>query len=124
MNGSIYEPHEIIQMYVDILEDFKRDYPSFVDSKFIYAPVRHIKKEEIGNYLKTLLDIQERFPNFVVGFDLVGQEDKGLSLKELSHELLKFPSTINFFFHAGETKWNGLETDENLVIKDSNILTH
>ena len=56
------------------------------------------------------------YPNFVAGFDLVGQEDLGHTL-EYFVDLLKTVEehNITFFFHAGETNWLGASTDENLV---------
>lgn len=38
----------------------------------------------------------------IVGFDLVGQEDIGTSLVELSDQIIQNPD-IDYFFHAGET---------------------
>jgi adenosine deaminase CECR1 len=54
------------------------------------------------------------YPNVVIGFDLVGQEDKGRPLKEFAEKLLTLGKETHFFFHAGETNWNGQETDQNL----------
>lgn len=49
-----------------------------------------------------------------MGFDVVGQEDKGRPLVDFAEKFLKLPKSTKFFFHAGETNWNG-ETDDNLV---------
>ena len=53
----------------------------------------------------------------VAGFDLVGQEDLGPALKEFLVELLRGLSDPNmsYFFHAGETDWEGTTVDENLI---------
>ena len=57
----------------------------------------------------------------MAGFDLVGQEDNGRPLKDLTPELFWFRKRcveegleIPFFFHAGEGLGDGDETDENL----------
>lgn len=60
---------------------------------------------------------QAKFPDFVIGFDLVGQEDSGRPLIDFADQILTLPPTIKFFFHAGETNWSG-QTDENLVSND------
>lgn len=57
---------------------------------------------------------QEKFPNFVIGFDLVAQEDLGRPLKYFAEKLLEMKDT-NFYFHAGETNWYGTDVDENLI---------
>ena len=50
--------------------------------------------------------LQQKFPNSLVGFDLVGMEDQGHPLKYLLDALL-YPSQhgikLPYFFHAGET---------------------
>lgn len=60
-------------------------------------------------------------PHLIAGYDLVGQEDMGAPLKDLSPLLLYFRQrctvenlTIPFFFHAGECLGDGDATDENL----------
>lgn len=50
----------------------------------------------------------------MVGFDLVGQEDKGEALAKFADKLNAIDPGIQFFFHAGETNWNGASTDLNL----------
>ena len=58
-----------------------------------------------------------------IGFDLVGHEDNGITLKEYLPILLKFQDVqmeeygeivIPFIFHAGETLKDGDEIDDNL----------
>ena len=61
---------------------------------------------------------QATFPDTVVGFDLVGQEELGPPLKAFLGELVAGTNadpTLNYFFHAGETDWEGTDVDENLI---------
>ena len=48
-------------------------------------------------------------PDFFIGFDLVGQEDLGRPLIDFAEDLLwaKNHTGLHFFFHAGETNWQG-----------------
>lgn len=64
-------------MYVDVLKEFKETHPDFVGSKFVYAPIRAVNDETFSTYLPIMLKLQRLFPNFIAGFDLVGQEDRG-----------------------------------------------
>ena len=66
---------------------------------------------------KLLCRPQTRFPNVVAGFDLVGQEDRGPPLKYFLKQLLSGAADpdLRFFFHAGETDWQGTDVDENLI---------
>ena len=50
--------------------------------------------------------VKKLYPEFVIGFDLVGQEDTGIPLKHFVDQLMTIYQTeprIPFFFHAGET---------------------
>lgn len=115
MEGNIYGPIETTQMYVDILTEFKAANPDFIGAKFIYAPIRRVSVEEFKKYRPITEALLAKFPDFVMGFDVVGQEDMGTPLKDFASEILQYPENINFFWHAGETNWNGRTSDENLV---------
>jgi len=60
---------------------------------------------------------QRQFPDVVAGFDLVGQEDLGPPLSKFLSELLSGLDNpdLKYFFHAGETDWEGTSVDENLI---------
>ncbi|CAB0039592.1 unnamed protein product [Trichogramma brassicae] len=90
-NVLYYGPMEVARIYQRVAERFERDHPDFVGLKLIYAP------------------------SFVVGFDLVSQEDIGLPLVEVADQLLDLNDELPFFFHAGETNWYGSSSDENLL---------
>lgn len=76
--------------------------------------MRSVNTEKLEDYLETLTELRKAYPNFVVGFDLVGQEDKGKPLTEFADKLNSVDRDVRFFFHAGETNWNGQSTDLNL----------
>lgn len=114
LDNRIYSPEELVQIYCDITEQFKKDHPGFIGAKFIYAPLRLVGDEQFNSYLDIAENLHKKFPNFVAGFDLVGQEDLGRPHTDYNERLLQMSPTIQFFFHAGETNWCG-KTDENLV---------
>ena len=62
--------------------------------------------------VKETLALKKLFPSFLIGFDLVGQEDPGKPLID-DLEALLYPSQHNidlkFFFHAGETGEHNLK---------------
>ena len=103
-----------MQAYYDTLNEFKVQNPDFIGSKVIYAPLKNVSNKTIESYLKDIKSLYAAYPDFIAGFDLVGQEDLGPTLFEMIENLLKIPQDVNLFFHAGETNWNGL-TDLNLV---------
>lgn len=77
LDGGKQGPIETCQMYVDVLKEFKKSHPDFVGSRFIYAPMRAVDDETFNTYLPIMLKLQRTFPEFIAGFDVVGQEDLG-----------------------------------------------
>ena len=63
-------------------------------------------KEALKTAVKDVIRLRIKFPQYVCGYDLVGQEDKGHSLLYFLDELL-YPSMhdirLPYFFHSGET---------------------
>lgn len=95
------------------MAEFKQEHPDFIGSKIIYAPSK-ISPQNSGHIFETVKRLAKKFPNLMIGFDLVGQEDVAPTLVSYAEQILKLPSNIQFFFHAGETNWFG-SIDENLV---------
>ncbi|XP_076647903.1 adenosine deaminase [Halictus rubicundus] len=114
-DGTEYAPKDIVGVFKNVSERFKKDHPDFVGVKLIYAPPRLVNHKQAEEYIKTLKELQDQYPSFIAGFDLVGQEDKGKTLQYFSNILEKVAENTSFFFHAGETNWFGSSTDENLV---------
>lgn len=77
LDNNKYGPLETAQMYVDVLKKFKSSHPDFVGSKFVYAPIRAVNDETFETYLPIMVKLLKTFPDFIAGFDLVGQEDLG-----------------------------------------------
>ncbi|XP_055643471.1 adenosine deaminase 2-like [Toxorhynchites rutilus septentrionalis] len=115
LTGKIYTPEEIVQIYLNETERLMKNYPSFLGAKFVYTPARFGGDDVFRGVINTFKSLHEKFPNFVAGFDLVGQEDKRILLLNFVPDLLKLPESIQFFFHAGETNWFGMESDSNMI---------
>ncbi|KAL8872997.1 MAG: hypothetical protein Q9174_001470 [Haloplaca sp. 1 TL-2023] len=89
--------------------------------RFIWTTLRNYPKKEMVEHMKQCIAIKKAFPHLVAGYDVVGQEDMGRSLADLTPELFWFKKRcmeegvdIPFFFHAGECLGDGDETDHNL----------
>lgn len=65
--------------------------------------------------MQRFVDLQKKYPNFVVGFDLVGQEDLGKTLNSYVGKLKEISQNGRFFFHAGETNFFNTDADVNLI---------
>ena len=80
----------------------------------IYAPGRNTDPATVTTYIENAVKLVEAYPDFVLGFDLVGQEDLGRPLIEFIAEILaglEQNPGLRVFFHAGETDWQGSTTD-------------
>lgn len=93
----------------------------FWGARFIWTTLRRHAKRQIVDNMKLCIASKLAFPELIAGFDLVGQEDAGRSLADLTPELFWFRKRcaeagveLPFFFHAGECLGDGDETDENL----------
>lgn len=116
LNGDqITDPKELLKIMYDVNQQFIHDHPEFLGMKFIYGNVRSVNSTVVSDYIKTFKEIHALYPDFVVGFDLVGQEDMGSPLIDFVDELQIYKDDIKYFFHAGETNWNGMSTDLNIL---------
>lgn len=114
-NGKKYNEFETVKIISDIVESFKKEHPSFFGVKIIYAKHRSVDNETVESILEKYIALNAKFPDLVVGVDLVGQEDINNPLIFFSDKLRKFEKTAPYFFHAGETNGYGSEADLNLV---------
>lgn len=115
LDGTWLKGIEVAKLYVDVLKKFKEDHPCFFDAKFVYSPLRFVNNTSFKPYSEMITQLLRHYPKFVAGFDLVGQEDIGTTLQALTKSLLKEQRRIKFYFHAGETKWSGFHSDDNLI---------
>ncbi|CAE6485983.1 unnamed protein product [Rhizoctonia solani] len=93
----------------------------FVGARGIYTTGRYISYDAMVQALDDCLALKAEYPEFLVGFDMVDQEDAGHPLIYFLGALLNFCAEadqrgldIPFMFHAGETLDDGGEVDSNL----------
>ncbi|KAK7079061.1 cat eye syndrome chromosome region, candidate 1 [Halocaridina rubra] len=119
LNGTELTEEESMAVYETVSLRFLADNPcEYYGTRYIYAPLRRVDNATIWNYVTLAKQLKKRFPNYVAGFDLVGQEDLGLPLKDFLDPLLWLitgEDKVPVFYHAGETNWMGMNTDENLI---------
>lgn len=94
---------------------------SFWGCRMIWTTLRSLGKKEIVQSMKECVAVKKAHPDLLAGFDVVGQEDLGRPLADLTPELFWFRKRcleegvdIPYFFHAGECLGDGDETDQNL----------
>ncbi|CAF1071022.1 unnamed protein product [Rotaria sordida] len=101
---------------LDLLLKFKKEYisknPKLIDFIFVIYSSRNLLKEQIKTHLNNIINLHRLYPDFIRGYDMVGEEDQGHTLLFHSDTLINafnYTSTsngsFNFLFHSGETNW-------------------
>jgi adenosine deaminase CECR1 len=115
--------HEFFRAFGEEVEKFQAtsEGKNFWGSRFIWTTLRSFERREIMESMKQCISVKRAYPDLIAGFDVVGQEEMGRSLADLTPEFFWFRKKciengveIPFFFHAGECLGDGDETDHNL----------
>lgn len=114
-NGKKHDSEEVIEILIKLVEEFKKSHKFFLGIKIIMAITRNSEKASAEAKMKKFADLNMKYPNFIVGFDLVGQEDTGKPLAAYVEKLKEISQNGRFYFHAGETNWFNTEADANLI---------
>ncbi|KAK7479394.1 hypothetical protein BaRGS_00029386 [Batillaria attramentaria] len=120
LDGSTHDKEWVLDVYKRVNDKFVKDYPDFTGFRFIMTSLRLKDRPSMLEDIKEAMRLYQRDPDFMVGFDLVGQEDPLQPLTYYLDDLL-YPSLQNppvnlpYFFHAGETDWQETASDYNLV---------
>ncbi|PVD33537.1 hypothetical protein C0Q70_04794, partial [Pomacea canaliculata] len=120
LDGKTHDKATVLGIYKKVINQFVADFPDFTGARIINIAVRFKEKSLMLEDIKQAAALYQSDPGFMVGFDLVGHEDP---LNPLSYyfEELQYPSQQNppiqlpYFFHAGETNWEGTAVDYNLL---------
>lgn len=119
LNGRVWDYRERAQLMWKIRDRVRETNPDF-DLKLIYSGHRWVAVPKIWPQLEQAVELRKAWQerNFVVGFDLVGEEDTGHSTEfflpdwvKLNAYLRQQEATLPFYFHDGESDW---PKDDNL----------
>lgn len=115
--------YDFFQAFGEEVEKFQAtsEGQNFWGARFIWTTLRSFEDKEIIESMKECIATKTAFPDLIAGFDVVGQEELGRSLADLTPTLFWFKKKcledeveIPFFFHAGECLGDGDDTDHNL----------
>uniref|UniRef100_A0A665UIE5 adenosine deaminase n=1 Tax=Echeneis naucrates TaxID=173247 RepID=A0A665UIE5_ECHNA len=118
LDGSCHCVAWTVKTYQEVTRQFKKDHPDFYGARIIFSHNRNASPSKMTEIVQKALKLQQDFPIFMAGFDLVGREDTGRPLWYF-RDALSLPGdkgmTLPFFFHAGETNLEGTDVDQNLL---------
>lgn len=118
LSGEHHDEEWSVKTYQEVAQKFVETHPEFIGIKIIYSDDRSKDVTVIAESIRRAMGLRTKFPTVVAGFDLVGHEDTGHSLHYYK-EALMIPARdgvkLPFFFHAGETDWQGASIDKNIL---------
>jgi adenosine deaminase-related growth factor len=101
-----------LELLTSLVDDFKAKHKNFFGVKLIWPTQRG--GSAVVSALQNTAKFANIYPNFVIGYDLLGQEDKGFSLLRnidmidgLLANLTAANTTFSKFYHSGESAWPG-----------------
>ncbi|XP_061108034.1 adenosine deaminase 2-A-like [Conger conger] len=118
LDGRLHDRAWSLEAYRDVARQFVTEHPDFLGARIIFTVHRGLNLSEAEAVVEEAMQLQKKFPEVMAGFDMVGREDRGRPLWYF-REALSLPAergvTLPYFFHAGETDWEGRDVDENLL---------
>jgi len=114
---------DLLRVFDEEVAKFKasEEGKDFWGCRFIWTTIRSKSRREVVEHMKECIAMKKAYPHIIAGYDVVGQEDLGRSLVDLTPELFWFRKRcvengvdIPFYFHAGECQGDGDEADKNL----------
>jgi adenosine deaminase CECR1 len=119
LDGASYDHKKVAELFWEVRNKIRKDHKDF-DLKLIYSGYRGATVKDVWQDLTVAIELHRFWAdkNFVIGFDLVGEEDSGHTTEfflpdwvRLKPELAAQTTTLPFYFHDGESDW---PSDENL----------
>ncbi|KAJ3158335.1 hypothetical protein HK101_001351, partial [Irineochytrium annulatum] len=126
-DGRVLPVEDVISTFGEEVDRFKALHASsspsvpFWGARLIWTTIRSFPSPWIRANMLKCIEAIERYPHVIAGFDLVGHEDPGRSLRSHLPDLLWFRQEcasrgldVPLLLHAGETNGDGTEADDNL----------
>ena len=85
-------PDDLVRVFAEELKKFQatEEGKNFWGYRFIWTSLRSWGKKKIVDHMKQCILMKKAFPELIAGYDVVGQEDMGRSLADLTPELFWF----------------------------------
>lgn len=85
-------PDDLVRVFSEELKKFKatKEGSNFWGYRFIWTSLRFWGKKKIVDHMKQCILMKKAYPELIAGYDVVGQEDMGRSLADLTPELFWF----------------------------------
>lgn len=86
------DSNDLVRVFSEELQKFKatEEGRNFWGYRFIWTSLRSWGKKRIVDHMKQCILMKKAYPDLIAGYDVVGQEDMGRSLADLTPELFWF----------------------------------
>lgn len=106
-----YTSDTLVRYYQEAVQHTQEKYPDFT-AKLIYTNHRFQPREVIDRDVENAFRMRKKYPDWVKGYDLVAEEDRGRSTRYYLDTWLKLDSLeqiygvdLPLFLHDGESDW-------------------
>ena len=106
-----YTSDTLVQYYQEAVRDTQKEYPDFT-AKLIYTNHRFQPPDVIDRDVEKAFQMRRRYPEWITGYDLVAEEDRGHPTRYYLDTWLKLDSLeqaygidLPLFLHDGESDW-------------------
>ena len=118
-NGTKVPYEQVLKYMQSQIDDYRKRFPNFYGVNLILTKSRvNLTNDKLKSDLQSANKYYKE-SELVRGFDLVGYEETGRTLKSLLPVFFQFrnetKSDMPFVFHAGETLWTGFNVDQNVL---------
>ncbi|XP_062384963.1 adenosine deaminase 2-A-like [Sardina pilchardus] len=114
LDGTKNDKEWTLRAFQKVSEDFSKKHPDFLGIRIILSTDRF--RDKIQSVVNNAVKLKQNYPDLIVGFDLVGREDTGKTLLDYNSVLSAHSAKdLPYYFHAGETNWQGTKVDDNLL---------
>jgi adenosine deaminase CECR1 len=96
--------------HIRVVNNFTQSHPEFVGCRRILNSIRRFSHQDMHRDMEQAVQLYKTYPDFVVAFDMVAEEDKGNSLLFYMEQFAELVDSGNhtkipLYLHTVETNW-------------------
>jgi len=109
LDGSVESTIATVELFSEIKKEFRKKHPGF-NFNLIYTDFRNTPKKKAFELLELAYRLRSLYPDFIIGYDLVGEEDLGRTAFEYAETFIKgkefesiYGVDMPYYLHNGES---------------------
>ena len=111
LDGRVFDHRDRMKLLWEVRNEMRKTHPEF-DLKLIYSGYRRGTEQQVWTDLQKAVELRQQWAdkNFLIGFDLVGEEDAGWTTEHFLDDWVKLrglldkqKTSLPLYFHDGES---------------------